>query len=244
MSRPRKKKRPNLDSSKPHMIFPGKIAHKPSNLSYEIYRHRRGCRLNTLAGEGTSTDTTLQRRNFFTGEASSSATANIGPAAAANPPQNVQQEMAADEEGWRNVHREWGGSELVVIGEKTVTNSDREMHQSRLLLTNDQNAKVYKQVNDTEKSKGINSDGGLKVKVIDQAGRGYNMKCRYRKCHRGMVFNGGWNDFLKNHEGLQDVATLSISAFRSRERRDQTQAATVYQTTEAPTQNREKGGER
>lgn len=40
-----------------------------NNLSYEILDHlRRGHRLNALAGEGTSTDTTLQRCNFFNGE--------------------------------------------------------------------------------------------------------------------------------------------------------------------------------
>lgn len=196
--RPRKKERLNLGN----------------NLSYEILdHHRRGHRLNTLAGEGTSTDTTLQRRNFFNGEGtSSSAGANIGVAAAAKDPASPPpQEMAVDEEGWRSVHRELGGSELVGIGEKTVTNSDRDTHQSRLLLTNDLMAKVYKQVsNKTEKEVDkINSDGGLEVKVIDEAGREYNMRCRYRECHRGMVINGGWNNFLKNHDddGLQDVAT-------------------------------------
>lgn len=80
--------------------------------------------------------------------------------------------MGADEEGRRNVHPELGGSELVAIGEKTVTKSDRDTHQSRLLLTNDLRAKVDKQVSnkrDKEVDK-ISSDGGLEVKVIDQAG--------------------------------------------------------------------------
>lgn len=141
-SRPSKKGRLNLGS----------------NLPYEILDHHRwGRRLNTLAGEGTSTDTTLQRPNFFSGEGtSSSAAANIGVAAAANQEgwRNAHQEiMAADEEGWRNVHRELGGSELVAIEEKTVTKSDRDQ------VNNKRDKEVDK----------INSYGSLEVKVIDSA---------------------------------------------------------------------------
>ena len=118
--------------------------------------------------------------------------------------------VLGEEEAMRHTLERMGGHDLAWAMSKTITASDVDKGESRLLFTK---AKVlWRQLSEEERME-LRRRGYVEVEVVDPRGNRHEMKLSHWPAVRNLVLNSGWNNLVRDNN-LEAGIHCTLWSFR------------------------------